>query len=137
MNYNKEIKKITKFQIHFLKENGYKNILEFFTSHICDHTCTAIGLVLPRKKINPIIIDEKFYSRKYLTNLILCSCCSVPILYNERNNNSICELCLNNEKFSKRKMTCHKCHSPFFYSTYVLNSQLINYPIVCTKCNQI
>ena len=137
LKYNEETKKISDFQIHFLKDKGYKNILEFFASHICDHTCVSIGLVHPRKKINPILIDEKLYSKKYITNLILCSCCSVPILYNEKLSKSVCELCLCNETFSKRKIICPQCNYPFYYSTYLYNSQLINYPQICPKCTKI
>ena len=54
INYDEELKKVTDFKIYNLKGNGYKKILEFFSSHICDNTCKALGLAHPRKKLKPI-----------------------------------------------------------------------------------
>ena len=79
LNYDKNLKKVTNYKIYFLKDNEYKGILEFFASHVCDNTCKVLELVHPRKKNNPIEIDEKFYSHKYLTDIKLCECCSGPI----------------------------------------------------------
>ena len=132
--YNRDIKKIIKYQISFLRDNGYKNILEFFSSHICDNTCKVFGLIHPRKKINPIQIDDKFYSKKYLTYINLCNCCSAPIHINEDDNNLYCGFCSYNEPLTKIKAICSECHFPFYYSTFIFNSKLINYPKKCAKC---
>ena len=136
--YDEEIKKVTQFKKYSLKENGYKKILEFFTTHICDNTCKALGLAHPRKKLNPIVVEESFYRNKYLIETRLCQCCSAPFHIREDSkdskNNLNCGLCSWKESRSKIKATCATCHSPFLYSTYVYNSQLLNYPTKCDKC---
>ena len=64
IKYAEDLKKVTQFKIYSLKDNGYKKILEFFSSHICDNTCKALKLAHPRKKLNPIEVKENFYSNK-------------------------------------------------------------------------
>ena len=135
LNYDKNIKKVTDFKIYFLKDNGYKNILEFFSSHICDNTCRALELVHPRKKRNPFEINEQFYSNKYLTDIKLCECCSLPITTPNNNDDATCQFCSCKEISTKYKATCIECKNEFFYSTYLFNSKLINYPQKCLKCN--
>ena len=133
--YDKQLKKVIKFKIHFLKDNGYKNILEFFASHICDNTCRTLELIHPRKKNNPIAINEQFYSKKYLTNVQLCKCCSFPIYGKYNNKSSVCKLCSSKEIATKFSATCSQCKNQFFYSTFVYKCNLENYPIKCPKCN--
>ena len=133
-SYDKEINKVTDFKIYFLKDNQYKNILEFFASHICDNTCRTLELCHPRKKNNPIEIKEEFFSSKYMTDTILCDCCSVPFHIKD-NENLHCEYCSINATTSKYKAICSQCNLPFFYSTYVCNCYLTNYPNKCQKCN--
>ena len=133
-SYDKEINKVTDFKIYFLKDNEYKNILEFFASHICDNTCRTLELCHPRKKNNPIEIKEEFFSTKYTTDTILCDCCSVPI-HNKDKDNLHCEYCSINATTSKYKAICSQCNLPFFYSTYACNCNLTNYPSKCQKCN--
>ena len=139
INYDNELKKVTDFKIYSLKENGYKKILEFFSSHICDNTCKKLQLAHPRKKLNPIIINESFYSNKFLDeHPDLCLCCSVPfhIKEDKKGNKSLnCGLCSWKESISKVKTTCSQCKMPLSYSTYAYNCQLINYPTKCEKCN--
>ena len=133
--YDKQLKKVTNFKIYFLKENGYKNILEFFASHICDNTCKTLELIHPRKKNNPIIINEQFYSKKYLTNVKLCKCCSFPIHEKYNNKNLTCEFCSSKEIYTKFNATCSQCKNSFFYSTFDYKCNLEKYPIKCPKCN--
>ena len=133
--YDKNSKKISDYKIYSLNENGYKNILEFFASHICDKTCKELKLVHPRKKINPIIINEKFFSYKYLTDFCLCYCCSVPIKINEFNKKLICGSCLLKENSSRLNIYCSKCNSPFSFSSYQYNCKLENYPERCPNCS--
>ena len=140
IKYDNELKKVTDFKIYSLKENGYKKILEFFSSHICDNTCKKLQLAHPRKKLNPIIINESFYSDKYLNDYSnLCLCCSVPFHLKEdkKGNKSLnCGLCSWKESISKVKSICTQCKMPFSYSSYAYNCQLINYPTKCEKCNK-
>ena len=115
-----------------------KKILEFFSTHICDNTCKALGLTHPRKKLKPIIVKDSFYSNKYLTDINLCTCCSVPFhTKNDKNGNKSlnCGLCSWKESSSKADAVCSQCQLPFVYSTYSYNCQLINYPNKCKKCN--
>ena len=135
IKYAEDLKKVTQFKIYSLKDNGYKKILEFFSSHICDNTCKALKLAHPRKKLNPIEVKENFYSNKYLTDTKLCSCCSVPIHIYSNNKSLNCGFCSWKETRTNTKANCSKCHSPFYYSTYVYNCQLMNYPNKCKKCN--
>ena len=133
--YDKNTKKVIDFKIYFLKDNEYKNILEFFASHICDNTCKTLELVHPRKKNSPITISEKFYSNKYLTDIKLCECCSAPISIKDKNRSLNCKFCSCKEITTKYKAVCSECQQPFFYSTYVYNCKLINFPNRCPKCN--
>ena len=135
IKYDDEIKKITEFKISSLKEGGYSKILEFFSSHICDNTCKTLGLAYPRKKLNPIEVNDTFFSNKYLTDTKLCSCCSLPIHNYNDNTKLNCGCCSWKEKINKIDANCSECHSKFSYSTYVYNCQLINYPNKCEKCN--
>ena len=138
IKYDNELKKAIDFKIYSLKENGYKKILEFFSSHICDNTCKKLNLAHPRKKLNPIIINESFFSSKYLNDSNLCLCCSVPFHIKEDKNGKKslnCGLCSWKESISKVKSICIECKMPFTFSSYSYNCQLINYPIKCEKCN--
>ena len=138
INYDEELKKVTDFKIYNLKGNGYKKILEFFSSHICDNTCRALGLAHPRKKLKPIEVKESFFSNKYLIETPLCKCCSVPyhIKPNKENSKSLnCGFCCWKESRTKEKADCSECKTPFTYSKYVYNCQLINYPNKCEKCS--
>ena len=139
--YDTEIKKVTQFKKYSIKENGYKKILEFFTTHICDNTCKALGLAHPRKKLNPIIVKDTFYSNKYLIETNLCKCCSAPFHMNVEsksvNKYLNCGFCGWKESRSRVNATCISCNLPFTYSTYVYNCQLLNFPTKCEKCNSI
>ena len=135
INYNKELKKISDYKIYHLKDNEYKYILEFFASHICDNTCKALNLIHPRKKNSSFTINDKFYSFKYLTDINLCKCCSVPITINNNSKSLTCKYCSSREIATKYKAICSKCKNDFFYSNYVYNCNLTNYPIKCPKCN--
>ena len=132
---NKELKKISNYKIYYLKDNEYKYILEFFASHICDNTCKALNLIHPRKKNSSITINDKFYSFKYLTDINLCKCCSVPININDNSKSLTCKYCSSREIATKYKAICTQCKNDFFYSNYVYNCNLTNYPIKCPKCN--
>jgi hypothetical protein len=79
INYDKELKKVTEYKIYNLKGEGYKKILEFFSDHICDNTCKILKLVNPRKKLNPINVNENFFMDRYTLDIYLCECCSCPI----------------------------------------------------------
>ena len=135
LNYDKNLKKVIDFKIYFLKNNEYKGILEFFASHVCDNTCKVLELIHPRKKSNPIEINENFYSHKYLTETRLCECCSAPIHNNINDKNLSCKFCSSKKVFSKLKAICTECHNPFFYSTFTYNCKLTNFPNKCPKCN--
>ncbi len=138
IKYDNELKKVTYFKIYSLKENGYKNILEFFSSHICDNTCKSLDLAHPRKKLNPILIKDSFFSGKYLMNINLCLCCSAPFhakADKDGNKSLNCGFCSWKETNSKINSICSKCQTPFSYSSYSYNCQLINYPNKCEKCN--
>ena len=136
--YDKELKKVTKYKIYNLKGEGYKRILEFFSSHICDNTCKVLKLANPRKKLNPIDVTDNFFMERYLLNINLCECCSCPIRQKEENQESKnCGFCSWKEAQSKVNAVCSKCKFPFFYSTYTYNCKIINYPDKCDKCNTI
>ena len=109
IKYAEDLKKVTQFKIYSLKDNGYKKILEFFSSHICDNTCKALKLAHPRKKLNPIEVKENFYSNKYLTDTKLCSCCSVPIHIYSNNKSLNCGFCSWKETRTNTKANCSKC----------------------------
>ena len=138
IKYDNELKKVTDFKIYSLKENGYKKILEFFSSHICDNTCKNLDLAHPRKKLKPIEVKDSFFSNKYLLNINLCLCCSAPFHVKEDkdgNKSLNCGFCSWKEANSKISSVCIQCQSPFIYSSYVHNCQLVNYPNKCEKCN--
>ena len=132
LNLDKNKRIITNYNIYYLKENGYKKILEFFSMHVCNDICKYLDLVHPRKKKNQIEINEQFYSRKYLINYKLCKCCSIPI--RKMNNENYCCKCICEKIKSIRKKVCEDCHALFDYSIYEYNSELINYPNRCKKC---
>ncbi len=131
LKYDKIKRIVTDFKIYFLEQNGYKNILEFFSSHICDNNCKLLGLSHPRKKNKNIIVDELFFANKYYTNTILCKCCYIPIAKNEQ---MCCEVCSIKLEKNKKKAICSVCHFPFIYSTYLYNCKLVNIPTKCQKC---
>ena len=131
LKYDKMKRIVNDYKIYFLAENGYKNMLEFFSSHICDNNCKLLGLSHPRKKNKNIIVDENFFAHKYITNTTLCKCCSIPIAKNEE---MCCVVCTSKISKNKRKATCISCHFPFEYSLYYYNSKLINIPTKCKKC---
>ena len=137
--YDDEYKKVTKFKIYNTKTGGYKNILEFFSSHICNNTCKTLNLIHPRKK-SELIIDEEFWSQKYLTDVKLCECCEVPIFLDNiknREQSKCCDICECKEIATKYKEICTKCLNVFYYSTHVSNCNLRKYPEYCEKCTNI
>ena len=135
INYDKELKKVTEYKIYNLKGEGYKRILEFFSSHICDNTCKILKLANPRKKLNPINVNENFFMDRYTLDIYLCECCSCPIQPKEESEeNKNCGFCTWKKAQSKINIVCSKCKFPFFYSTYTHNCQFINYPDKCPKC---
>ena len=134
--YDKELKKVTKYKLYNLKGEGYKKILEFFSSHICDNTCKALNLAHPRKKLNPVIVNENFFRGRYLLDINLCECCSCPIEPKEESQESKnCGFCSWKIAQSKVTAVCSQCKFPFLYSSYANNSQFINYPDKCDKCS--
>ena len=137
IEYDKELKKIIKYKIHSIKENGYKKALEFFSSHICDNICKKLGLTHPRKKINPIFIKETFFSNRYLIDKFLCTCCSVPVQCAKKKSQYNCGLCSWKETTTQVEAICQKCQCKFNYSTYVYNCQYNNYPNKCPKCESL
>ena len=135
INYDKELKKVTEYKIYNLKGEGYKKILEFFSNHICDNTCKILKLANPRKKLNPINVNENFFTDRYTLDIYLCECCSCPIQPKEESEeNKNCGFCTWKKAQSKINVVCSKCKFPFFYSTYTHNCQFINYPDKCPKC---
>ena len=138
IKYDNELKKVVEYKLYSLKENGYKKILEFFASHICNNTCKVLGLAHPRKKLHPVEVQESFFSNKYLTDINMCISCSVPFHFQKlkKENKSLnCGFCSWKESKSKINDHCSECHMPFSYSTYVYNCQLLNYPNKCEKCS--
>ena len=135
LKYDKDKKRINNYNIYYLKDNGYKKILEFFSSHICNDICKYLGLVHPRKKKNNIEINEQFFSKKYLLKYNLCKCCSIPI--RKIKNEYLCSKCACEKIKTIRKKVCQGCHSIFDYSIYEYNSRLTNYPEKCKKCNKL
>lgn len=132
LKYNEEKKIITDYKIYWIKNKEYKNILEFFSYHICDNYCKSLGLAHPRKKIkNNINVSEKFFAEKYYTNSTLCNCCSLPIM----NKKESCSICSNKIGQKFNRCICSSCHFPFEFSIYYYNCQLLNYPKMCLKCN--
>ena len=135
INYDKELKKVVEYKIYNSKGEGYKKILEFFSGHICDNTCKILKLANPRKKLNPIEVNEIFFTNRYLLDIYLCECCSSPKSKKENLENKNCGFCSWKEAQDKVKAECSQCHSMFFYSTYTYNCSFINYPTKCDKCN--
>ena len=123
---------INKYKIYKIKDGGYKEIMEFFASHICNHTCKIFELIHPRKKINFTIKDE-FFSEKYLTKIRLCECCNIPLKEYEK---IICDSCiLEKQKIQNDCNTlCKKCSNNFSFSSYIYHCKLENYPKYCEKC---
>ena len=132
--YNKETKKIDSYDIFYLKENGYKNILKFFSNHFCNNICKYLNLVHPRKKANQIEINEHFFSKKFNPHYILCKCCSMPI--RKYSNEIYCCRCACEKLKSLKKIICQDCHQIFDCFTYDYNSNLINHPTKCKKCSE-
>ena len=79
LEYNKEKSRIISYDINYSKKNGYKDILKFFSNHVCNDICKYLNLVHPRKKINQIEITEHFFSKQYNPHFILCTCCSIHL----------------------------------------------------------
>ena len=134
LEYNKEKGKITSYDIYYLKDNGYKNILKFFSNHVCNDICKFLDLVHPRKKINQIEINEHFFSKKYNPHYILCKCCSIPI--RKYSDEKYCCRCACDKLRSLKKIICEECHQIFDCFTYEYNSNLINYPVKCKNCRK-
>jgi hypothetical protein len=135
--YDEESKMVKKFKIYNIKNNGYKNILEFFSSHICNNTCKTLDLIHPRKKIE-LNIKEEFFGQKYLTDIKLCQCCEVPVYMNRHKldeKSQCCDICECREIATKYKDVCLKCGNIFFYSIFVYNCMLTKYPEYCEKCS--
>ena len=137
LNLNKDLKKITDYNIYYLKNKGYKKILEFFSGHICSDICKFLGLVHPREKKNLDEIEnyQQFYKRKFLIKYKLCKCCSIPIRKISEDN--YCFKCDLEKIKNTKKIICKECHGLFDYSYYECNSQLIDYPNKCKKCTKL
>ena len=137
LDYDEEKKMVNKFKIYNIKNHGYKNILEFFSSHICNNTCKTLNLIHPRKKVQ-FDIDEDFFGKKYLTDIKLCQCCEVPIReirHKLDEKSQCCDICECREIATKYKDICTKCGSYFLYSVFVYNCNLKKYPQMCEKCS--
>ena len=134
LEYNKDTKKIDSYDIFYLKENGYKNILKFFSNHVCNSLCKYLNLVHPRKKANQIEINEHFFSKKFNPHYILCKCCSMPI--RKYSNEIYCCRCACEKLKSLKKYICQECHQIFDCFTFDYNSNLINHPTKCKKCSE-
>ena len=134
LEYNKEKQNINSYDIYYLKDNGYKNILEFFSNHVCNDICKHLNLVHPRKKINQIEINEHFFSKKYNPHYLLCKCCSIPI--RKYSNEKYCCRCACDKLRSLKKKICEDCHQLFDCFTYEYNSNLINCPVKCKNCRK-
>ena len=138
-DYDSNCKKVTKFKIYYSKKGDYKNILEFFASHICNNTCKTLDLIHPRKKIDTPI-DNEFFSEKYLTDIKLCHCCEVPINLDKnkiKDQIMSCDICECREVATKYKEICSKCGNMFFYSSHVYKCKLEKFPEFCEKCSNI
>ena len=134
LEYDKEKRNINSYEIHYLKDNGYKNILKFFSNHVCNDICKHLNLVHPRKKINQIEINEHFFCKKYNPHYLLCKCCSIPI--RKYSNEKYCCRCSCDKLRSLKKKICEECHQLFDCFTYEYNSNLINYPVKCKNCRK-
>ena len=130
---------IIKYKIYKIKNGEYKNIMEFFVSHICNNYCKNLELIHPRKKNHAELKDE-FYTQKYLTDIKLCECCKFPLNYFEfieHDNKIFCLFCYKFVLNSNLKAMCKKCSKSFFYSVYEYNTKLKNYPEYCPQCENI
>ena len=132
LEYNKEKAKIISYDINYLKKNGYKDILKFFSNHICNDICKHLNLVHPRKKINQIEINEHFFSKQYNPHFILCKCCSIPI--RKYSDEKYCCRCAVEKLKNIKKKICEECHQLFDCFIYEYNCNLINYPKKCKNC---
>jgi hypothetical protein len=138
-DYDEINKIVNTFKIYYIKNGDYKNILEFFASHICNNTCKTLDLIHPRKK-DKIKINDEFFSEKYLTDIKLCQCCEVPINLDKvkiKDKIKSCDICECREVATKQKEYCTKCGEIFFYSSHVYNCKLEKYPEYCEKCSNI
>ena len=138
-DYDEINKIVNTFKIYYIKNGDYKNILEFFASHICNNTCKTLDLIHPRKK-DKIKINDEFFSEKYLTDIKLCQCCEVPINLDKvkiKDKIKSCDICECREVATKQKEYCKKCGEIFFYSSHVYNCKLEKYPEYCEKCSNI
>ena len=134
LEYNKDKKKIMSYDIYYLKDNGYKNILKFFSNHVCNDVCKYLNLIHPRKKSHQTEINEYFFSRKYNPHYILCKCCSIPI--RKYSNEKYCCKCACDKLRSIKKKICEECHQIFDCFIFEYNSNLINPPVKCQKCRE-
>ena len=134
LEYNKEKSRIISYDINYSKRNGYKDILKFFSNHVCNDICKHLNLVHPRKKINQIEITEHFFSKQYNPHFILCKCCSIPI--RKYSDEKYCCRCAADKLRSIKKKICEECHKLFDCFTYEYNSNLINYPKKCENCRK-
>ena len=134
LEYNKEKEKIMSYDIYYLKDNGYKNILKFFSNHVCNDICKYLDLVHPRKKAHQIEINEHFFSKKFHPQYILCKCCSIPI--RKYSNDKYCCKCACEKLRSLKKKICEECHQLFDCFVYEYNSNLINHPLKCKNCRK-
>ena len=98
LNLNEKERKVTDYEMYYLKDkDGYKKILEFFSTHACNDICKYLELINPRKKNKKNKkneINEPFFSKKFVLNYNLCKCCSIPIRKNINENyccKCICE----------------------------------------------
>ena len=140
--FNKINNVINEFKILRKSNNQYKEIIEFFASHVCDNNCRKLGLLHPRKKEQKKEEDKinNLFYFKFITNIRLCPCCSLPIAkpnYDSENNNmTLCDYCAQLEVRKMRKGLCKECQSTFMYSSYYYNSALENYPVICKQCDK-
>ena len=132
IKYCKEKNVIIDFDVIFLENEKYKQIIKFFVNHYCDEICKKFCLVHPRKKKQNI--DISFYYNFILTNTSLCECCNMPILcYNNKNIENICLNC-NLKSIKDKKTMCLNCYSQFKFSSFYYKSRFINYPKKCENC---
>ena len=132
LEYDRKKEKIMSYDIYYLKDNGYKNILKFFSNHVCNDICKYLNLVHPRKKAHQIEINEHFFSKKYNPHYILCKCCSIPI--RKYSDDKYCCKCACERLRSLKKKICEECHQIFDCFVYEYNSNLINHPVKCKNC---
>ena len=139
MEYNSEKKNIDSYEIFYRKDNGYKNILKFFSNHVCSSFCKYLNLVHPRKKSNHIEINEQFFSKKFNSNFLLCKSCCVPIRksYIKNYNDLFCYQCSYKKLKSLKKVICEECHQLFDCFSFEYNSILENYPTKCKNCRNL